>query len=136
MLSTHYMPDARTPTARRVRARALVIVAGADAAAHSRHAHRGDAAAGGRGALPLKYLDGIGSLLSAVQGPVGAPVTRVVVGEHRGGGRGRARSPGAPESAVRLDPGASHAGRDRGCTRARSRFDDCRQRALDGDGAG
>ena len=58
-----------------------VIIAGAGGAAHlPGHARRGHPAAGDRRPVPLKYLDGMDSLLSIVQMPAGVPVATVSIG--------------------------------------------------------
>ena len=52
----------------------------------ARHARLGHPAAGHRRPVPLKYLDGMDSLLSIVQMPAGVPVATVSVGGARNAG--------------------------------------------------
>lgn len=88
VLSAHRMPEATAEYARKAHQRGLkVIIAGAGGAAHL---------AGVVAALtplpvigvpiPLKYLDGMDSLLSIVQMPAGIPVATVGIGNARNAG--------------------------------------------------
>ncbi|HEY5820784.1 MAG TPA: 5-(carboxyamino)imidazole ribonucleotide mutase [Propionibacteriaceae bacterium] len=88
VVSAHRMPDAMIDYGRRAHTRGLeVIIAGAGGAAHL---------PGMLAALtplpvigvpvPLKYLDGMDSLLSIVQMPAGVPVATVAIGNARNAG--------------------------------------------------
>ncbi|NLT29489.1 MAG: 5-(carboxyamino)imidazole ribonucleotide mutase [Propionibacterium sp.] len=88
VVSAHRMPEAMVDYGRHAHARGLrVIIAGAGGAAHL---------PGMLAALtplpvigvpvPLKYLDGMDSLLSIVQMPAGVPVATVAVGNARNAG--------------------------------------------------
>jgi 5-(carboxyamino)imidazole ribonucleotide mutase len=88
VVSAHRMPEAMVDYGRSAHARGLeVIIAGAGGAAHL---------PGMLAALtplpvigvpvPLKYLDGMDSLLSIVQMPAGVPVATVAIGAARNAG--------------------------------------------------
>ena len=88
VVSAHRMPEDRVRYGREAHARGLkVIIAGAGGAAHL---------PGMLAALtplpvigvpvPLKYLDGMDSLLSIVQMPAGVPVATVAIGNARNAG--------------------------------------------------
>ncbi|GAB3624099.1 5-(carboxyamino)imidazole ribonucleotide mutase [Mariniluteicoccus endophyticus] len=88
VVSAHRMPDAMVDYGRTAHKRGLeVIIAGAGGAAHL---------PGMLAALtplpvigvpvPLKYLDGMDSLLSIVQMPAGVPVATVAIGNARNAG--------------------------------------------------
>jgi 5-(carboxyamino)imidazole ribonucleotide mutase len=88
VVSAHRMPEAMVDYGRRAHTRGLeVIIAGAGGAAHL---------PGMLAALtplpvigvpvPLKYLDGMDSLLSIVQMPAGVPVATVAIGAARNAG--------------------------------------------------
>ncbi|MGJ3508570.1 5-(carboxyamino)imidazole ribonucleotide mutase [Enemella sp. A6] len=88
VVSAHRMPEAMVDYGRNAHTRGLrVIIAGAGGAAHL---------PGMLAALtplpvigvpvPLKYLDGLDSLLSIVQMPAGVPVATVAVGNARNAG--------------------------------------------------
>jgi 5-(carboxyamino)imidazole ribonucleotide mutase len=106
VVSAHRMPEAMLAYGREAHARGLeVIIAGAGGAAHL---------PGMLAALtplpvigvpvPLKYLDGLDSLLSIVQMPSGVPVATVAIGNARNAGLLAARilATGDPELTQRL----------------------------------
>jgi 5-(carboxyamino)imidazole ribonucleotide mutase len=59
--------------------------------------------------VPLKYLDGLDSLLSIVQMPAGVPVATVAVGNARNAGLLAARILGAQDESIRARVAADHA---------------------------
>ncbi len=59
--------------------------------------------------VPLKYLDGMDSLLSIVQMPAGVPVATVAIGNARNAGLLAARILGAQDEAVRAKVAAAQA---------------------------
>jgi 5-(carboxyamino)imidazole ribonucleotide mutase len=106
VVSAHRMPEAMVAYGRGAHTRGLeVIIAGAGGAAHL---------PGMLAALtplpvigvpvPLKYLDGMDSLLSIVQMPSGVPVATVAIGNARNAGLLAARilATGDPELTTRL----------------------------------
>jgi 5-(carboxyamino)imidazole ribonucleotide mutase len=106
VVSAHRMPEAMLAYGREAHTRGLeVIIAGAGGAAHL---------PGMLAALtplpvigvpvPLKYLDGMDSLLSIVQMPSGVPVAAVAIGNARNAGLLAARilATGDPELTQRL----------------------------------
>jgi 5-(carboxyamino)imidazole ribonucleotide mutase len=106
VVSAHRMPEAMVTYGRQAHLRGLeVIIAGAGGAAHL---------PGMLAALtplpvigvpvPLKYLDGMDSLLSIVQMPSGVPVATVAIGNARNAGLLAARilATGDPELTARL----------------------------------
>jgi 5-(carboxyamino)imidazole ribonucleotide mutase len=106
VVSAHRMPEAMLDYGRQAHLRGLeVIIAGAGGAAHL---------PGMLAALtplpvigvpvPLKYLDGMDSLLSIVQMPSGVPVATVAIGNARNAGLLAARilATGDPELTARL----------------------------------
>ncbi len=106
VVSAHRMPEAMVAYGRQAHTRGLeVIIAGAGGAAHL---------PGMLAALtplpvigvpvPLKYLDGLDSLLSIVQMPSGVPVATVAIGNARNAGLLAARilATGDPELTARL----------------------------------
>ena len=106
VVSAHRMPEAMVAYGRQAHTRGLkVIIAGAGGAAHL---------PGMLAALtplpvigvpvPLKYLDGMDSLLSIVQMPSGVPVATVAIGNARNAGLLAARilATGDPELTERL----------------------------------
>ena len=107
MVSAHRMPEAMLGYGREAHTRGLeVIIAGAGGAAHL---------PGMLAALtplpvigvpvPLKYLDGMDSLLSIVQMPSGVPVATVAIGNARNAGLLAARilATGDPELTAAVD---------------------------------
>ena len=106
VVSAHRMPEAMVTYGREAHTRGLeVIIAGAGGAAHL---------PGMLAALtplpvigvpvPLKYLDGMDSLLSIVQMPSGVPVATVAIGNARNAGLLAARilATGDPDLTARL----------------------------------
>lgn len=106
VVSAHRMPEAMVTYGREAHTRGLeVIIAGAGGAAHL---------PGMLAALtplpvvgvpvPLKYLDGMDSLLSIVQMPSGVPVATVAIGNARNAGLLAARilATGDPQLTARL----------------------------------
>jgi len=102
VVSAHRMPDEMLRYGRTAHERGLrVIIAGAGGAAHL---------PGMLAALtplpvigvpvPLKYLDGLDSLLSIVQMPAGVPVATVAVGNARNAGLLAVRILGVADEAV------------------------------------
>ncbi|GMU39804.1 MAG: N5-carboxyaminoimidazole ribonucleotide mutase [Chloroflexota bacterium] len=59
--------------------------------------------------VPLKYLDGMDSLLSIVQMPAGVPVATVAIGNARNAGLLAARILGAQDEAIRAKVAAAQA---------------------------
>ncbi|MFT0846418.1 5-(carboxyamino)imidazole ribonucleotide mutase [Actinomycetaceae bacterium L2_0104] len=103
VVSAHRMPEDMVEYGREAAARGLkVIIAGAGGAAHL---------PGMLAALtplpvvgvpvPLKYLDGMDSLLSIVQMPAGVPVATVSIGGARNAGLLAARILGAGDETIR-----------------------------------
>src|SRR4051812_38126326 len=120
VVSAHRMPDEMIAYGQGAAARGLrVVIAGAGGAAHL----PGMLASVTplpvvRVPVPLKYLDGMDSLLSIVQMPAGVPVATVSIGGGRHPGPLAGRLPGAAPPAFRpprgpLPPG----GRPPGCAR-------------------
>lgn len=102
VVSAHRMPEEMTAYGRQAHQRGLkVVIAGAGGAAHL---------PGMLAALtplpvigvpvPLKYLDGMDSLLSIVQMPAGVPVATVAIGNARNAGLLAARILGASDPAI------------------------------------
>jgi 5-(carboxyamino)imidazole ribonucleotide mutase len=88
VVSAHRMPDAMLDYGREAAARGLqVIIAGAGGAAHLPGMLAAVTPLPVVGVpVPLKYLDGMDSLLSIVQMPAGVPVATVAVGNARNAG--------------------------------------------------
>jgi 5-(carboxyamino)imidazole ribonucleotide mutase len=88
VVSAHRMPDEMIEYGRSAQARGLrVIVAGAGGAAHLPGMLASVTSLPVIGVpVPLKYLDGMDSLLSIVQMPAGVPVATVGVGNARNAG--------------------------------------------------
>jgi 5-(carboxyamino)imidazole ribonucleotide mutase len=88
VVSAHRMPEAMINYGRTAHARGLeVIIAGAGGAAHLPGMLAAVTPLPVIGVpVPLKYLDGLDSLLSIVQMPAGVPVATVAVGNARNGG--------------------------------------------------
>src|SRR5215216_7273258 len=88
VVSAHRMPDAMITYGRTAHIRGLeVIIAGAGGAAHLPGMLASVTPLPVIGVpVPLKYLDGMDSLLSIVQMPAGVPVAAVAVGNARNAG--------------------------------------------------
>ena len=88
MLSAHRTPEAMLDYARAAAGRGLrVIIAGAGGAAHLPGMVASATVLPVIGVpVPLKYLDGMDSLLSIVQMPAGVPVATVSIGGARNAG--------------------------------------------------
>jgi 5-(carboxyamino)imidazole ribonucleotide mutase len=88
VVSAHRMPDAMIAYGRAAHARGLeVIIAGAGGAAHLPGMLASITPLPVIGVpVPLKYLDGMDSLLSIVQMPAGVPVATVAIGNARNAG--------------------------------------------------
>jgi 5-(carboxyamino)imidazole ribonucleotide mutase len=88
VVSAHRMPEEMVEYGRSAEARGLrVIVAGAGGAAHLPGMLASVTSLPVIGVpVPLKYLDGMDSLLSIVQMPAGVPVAAVAVGNARNAG--------------------------------------------------
>ncbi len=88
VVSAHRMPDAMIDYGRRAADRGLaVIIAGAGGAAHLPGMLAAVTPLPVIGVpVPLKYLDGMDSLLSIVQMPAGVPVATVAIGNARNAG--------------------------------------------------
>jgi 5-(carboxyamino)imidazole ribonucleotide mutase len=101
VVSAHRMPDEMVEYGRSAEERGLrVIIAGAGGAAHLPGMLASVTSLPVIGVpVPLKYLDGMDSLLSIVQMPAGVPVATVSVGGARNAGLLAARILGAGEGA-------------------------------------
>jgi len=99
VVSAHRMPEEMVEYGRSAEARGLrVLVAGAGGAAHLPGMLASVTSLPVIGVpVPLKYLDGLDSLLSIVQMPAGVPVATVSVGGARNAGLLAARILGAGE---------------------------------------
>ena len=88
VVSAHRMPDAMAAYAKEAAGRGLrVIIAGAGGAAHLPGMVAAMTTLPVIGVpVPLKYLDGMDSLLSIVQMPAGIPVATVAIGNARNAG--------------------------------------------------
>ncbi|HNI69712.1 MAG TPA: 5-(carboxyamino)imidazole ribonucleotide mutase [Marmoricola sp.] len=88
VVSAHRMPDEMLDYGRRAAARGIeVIIAGAGGAAHLPGMLAAVTPLPVIGVpVPLKYLDGMDSLLSIVQMPAGVPVATVAIGNARNAG--------------------------------------------------
>jgi len=88
VVSAHRMPDEMLEYGRRAHERGLeVIIAGAGGAAHLPGMLAAVTPLPVIGVpVPLKYLDGMDSLLSIVQMPAGVPVATVAIGNARNAG--------------------------------------------------
>lgn len=106
VVSAHRMPDEMIAYGREAEERGLrVIIAGAGGAAHLPGMLAAVTSLPVIGVpVPLKYLDGMDSLLSIVQMPAGVPVATVSVGGARNAGLLAARilGSGAGDEAARL----------------------------------
>ena len=101
VVSAHRMPEEMVEYGRTAAARGLrVVIAGAGGAAHLPGMLASVTSLPVIGVpVPLKYLDGMDSLLSIVQMPAGVPVATVSVGGARNAGLLAARILGAGEGA-------------------------------------
>ncbi|MGK5551283.1 5-(carboxyamino)imidazole ribonucleotide mutase [Actinomadura kijaniata] len=103
VVSAHRMPHDMIAYGERAASRGLrVIIAGAGGAAHLPGMLASVTPLPVIGVpVPLKYLDGMDSLLSIVQMPAGVPVATVAVGAARNAGLLAARILGASDEALR-----------------------------------
>ena len=103
VVSAHRMPDEMLDYGRAAHGRGLrVIIAGAGGAAHLPGMLAAVTPLPVIGVpVPLKYLDGMDSLLSIVQMPAGVPVATVSIGNARNAGLLAARILGASDDRVR-----------------------------------
>lgn len=99
VVSAHRMPDEMLDYGRNAAARGLqVIIAGAGGAAHLPGMLAAVTPLPVIGVpVPLKYLDGMDSLLSIVQMPAGVPVASVAIGNARNAGLLAVRILAAPD---------------------------------------
>lgn len=102
VVSAHRMPDEMLSYGREAAGRGLrVIIAGAGGAAHLPGMLAAVTPLPVIGVpVPLKYLDGMDSLLSIVQMPAGVPVATVAVGNARNAGLLAVRILGAADPAL------------------------------------
>jgi 5-(carboxyamino)imidazole ribonucleotide mutase len=102
VVSAHRMPDAMIDYGRRAHTRGLaVIIAGAGGSAHLPGMLAAVTPLPVIGVpVPLRYLDGMDSLLSIVQMPAGVPVATVAVGNARNAGLLAVRILAATNSAL------------------------------------
>jgi len=103
VVSAHRMPDAMITYGRTAHTRGLeVIIAGAGGAAHLPGMLAAVTPLPVVGVpVPLKYLDGMDSLLSIVQMPAGVPVATVAIGNARNAGLLAVRILAASDSQLR-----------------------------------
>ena len=103
VVSAHRMPDAMIDYGRTADQRGLaVIIAGAGGAAHLPGMLAAVTPLPVIGVpVPLKYLDGMDSLLSIVQMPAGVPVATVAIGNARNAGLLAVRILAASDGALR-----------------------------------
>jgi 5-(carboxyamino)imidazole ribonucleotide mutase len=103
VVSAHRMPDAMIAYGRTAHTRGLeVIIAGAGGAAHLPGMLASVTPLPVIGVpVPLKYLDGLDSLLSIVQMPAGVPVATVAIGNARNAGLLAVRILAATDSGLR-----------------------------------
>src|SRR6188768_2623298 len=103
VVSAHRMPDEMLAYGKEAAARGLkVIIAGAGGAAHLPGMLAAVTALPVIGVpVPLKYLDGMDSLLSIVQMPAGVPVAAVAIGNARNAGLLAVRILAAGDEALR-----------------------------------
>lgn len=103
VVSAHRMPEEMIEYGKQAAARGLkVIIAGAGGAAHLPGMLAAVTPLPVIGVpVPLKYLDGMDSLLSIVQMPAGVPVATVAIGNARNAGLLAARIIGASDEGVR-----------------------------------
>ena len=103
VVSAHRMPEEMIAYGKQAAERGLkVIIAGAGGAAHLPGMLAAVTPLPVIGVpVPLKYLDGMDSLLSIVQMPAGVPVATVAIGNARNAGLLAARILGASDDALR-----------------------------------
>jgi len=103
VVSAHRMPEEMIDYGKQAADRGLrVIIAGAGGAAHLPGMLAAVTPLPVIGVpVPLKYLDGMDSLLSIVQMPAGVPVATVAVGNARNAGLLAARILGASDESIR-----------------------------------
>jgi 5-(carboxyamino)imidazole ribonucleotide mutase len=103
VVSAHRMPDEMLRYGRAAHTRGLrVLIAGAGGAAHLPGMLASVTPLPVIGVpVPLRYLDGMDSLLSIVQMPAGVPVATVAIGNARNAGLLAARIVGAADDGVR-----------------------------------
>jgi 5-(carboxyamino)imidazole ribonucleotide mutase len=103
VVSAHRMPDEMLRYGRQAHERGLrVIIAGAGGAAHLPGMLAAVTPLPVIGVpVPLRYLDGMDSLLSIVQMPAGVPVATVAIGNARNAGLLAARIIGASDLEIR-----------------------------------
>jgi 5-(carboxyamino)imidazole ribonucleotide mutase len=103
VVSAHRMPDAMIDYGRTAAERGLaVVIAGAGGAAHLPGMLAAVTPLPVIGVpVPLKYLDGMDSLLSIVQMPAGVPVATVAIGNARNAGLLAVRILAASDGALR-----------------------------------
>ena len=103
VVSAHRMPEEMIDYGKQAASRGLqVIIAGAGGAAHLPGMLAAVTPLPVIGVpVPLKYLDGMDSLLSIVQMPAGVPVATVAIGNARNAGLLAARIIGATDASVR-----------------------------------
>ena len=121
VVSAHRMPDEMLAYGRTAHDRGLqVIIAGAGGAAHLPGMLASVTPLPVIGVpVPLKYLDGMDSLLSIVQMPAGVPVATVAVGNARNAGLLAVRilaasDPGLRDAMVRFQAELADAARAKG----------------------
>src|SRR3546814_15651320 len=121
VVSAHRMPEDMIAWGKEAAGRGIkVIIAGAGGAAHLPGMLAAVTPLPVIGVpVPLKYLDGMDSLLSIVQMPAGVPVATVAIGNARNAGLLAVRilaasAEGLREQMARFPIGRA-AGRDRGC---------------------
>ncbi|GAC1381269.1 MAG: 5-(carboxyamino)imidazole ribonucleotide mutase [Marmoricola sp.] len=103
VVSAHRMPEEMLEYGKQAAGRGLhVLIAGAGGAAHLPGMLAAVTPLPVIGVpVPLKYLDGMDSLLSIVQMPAGVPVATVAIGNARNAGLLAARIIGVGDAAVR-----------------------------------
>lgn len=111
VVSAHRMPHEMLAYGEQAAERGLsVIIAGAGGAAHLPGMLAAVTPLPVIGVpVPLKYLDGMDSLLSIVQMPAGVPVATVAIGNARNAGLLAARILGAQDEAIRARVAAAQA---------------------------
>ena len=111
VVSAHRMPDEMLAYGKEAAVRGLrVVIAGAGGAAHLPGMLAAVTPLPVIGVpVPLKYLDGMDSLLSIVQMPAGVPVATVAIGNARNAGLLAVRILAASDEALRTQMGAFQA---------------------------
>lgn len=123
VVSAHRMPEEMIEYGKQAHSRGLsVIIAGAGGAAHLPGMLAAVTPLPVIGVpVPLKYLDGMDSLLSIVQMPAGVPVATVAIGNARNAGLLAARilaagDPGLQEKMIGFQAALAEAARAKGAT--------------------